>query len=327
MDTLRAAPWCQPIKRVDEGWRYPERPQPDETPAPPIMHGIRRRIDRMHYFDAHVHVWPGAEAGYQLAPGVSRADHVKPDSFTPEELLAHTRANGVNHVNLIQVSFHGLDNRYLLEAITRYPDIFTGTVMIDPLAAGAADEMAAMSRRGVRAIRIWPKLSGQPPQRWLEPAGYAKVFAAGAKLNMAMNCSIAPEGLAELDRMCLKFPQTPVIIDHLCRIGKDEPIHEPHVEALCAMARHPRVMVKVGGFYALGKKQPPYLDLAPLIERVIGAFGAARCMWESDSPYQVQPPHAYADSLALVRDHLPFLTEQDQQWLLRGTAEAFYLNA
>jgi hypothetical protein len=33
-----------------------------------------------------------------------------PASFTPEELFKHTKANGVNRINLIQMSYSGFDN-------------------------------------------------------------------------------------------------------------------------------------------------------------------------------------------------------------------------
>ena len=102
------------------------------------------------------------------------------------------------------------------------------------------------------------------------------MFAAGAKNNQAISCLINTDALPDLDRMCKKYAETPVIIDHLCRIGADGTIRDKDVDALCAMAKHPRVMVKVGAFYALGKKQPPYTDLAPLIEKVVKAFGAKR---------------------------------------------------
>ena len=76
-------------------------------------------------------------------------------------------------------------------------------------------------------------------------------------------------------------------------------------------------MVKVGAFYALGKKKPPYTDLAPLIQKVVKAFGAKRCMWESDCPFQVAGEHTYQDSVDLVRDRLDFLSDEDKDWLLR----------
>jgi predicted TIM-barrel fold metal-dependent hydrolase len=123
--------------------------------------------------------------------------------------------------------------------------------------------------------------------------------------------------------MCKKYPDTPVIIDHLCRIGVGGDIADKDVDALCEMAKHKRVMVKVGAFYALGKKEPPYDDLAPMIRKVVKAFGANRCLWESDCPFQVVK-HKYTDSLDLVRKRLDFLTDDDREWLLRKTAEEFF---
>jgi predicted TIM-barrel fold metal-dependent hydrolase len=249
---------------------------------------------------------------------------MRPRSFTPDELFKHTRRAGVDRVNLIQMSFYGFDNRYMLDMMALHPKVFVGTAVIDPLAARPERAMAELAKRRVRAFRIHPRLSQEPPARWLRPAGYARMFAAGAKHNLAMSCLIDPDALEELDRMCRKFPDTPVIIDHLCRIGAGGQVRENDAKALCAMARHKRIMVKVGAFYALGKQRPPYTDLAPLIQQVVKAFGASRCMWESDSPFQVQPPHTYLDSIELVRKRLKFLTERDRDWLLRRTAEEFF---
>ena len=47
-------------------------------------------------------------------------------------------------------------------------------------------------------------------------------------------------------------------------------------------------------------------------------------MWASDSPYQLGPPNTYADSLALIRERVDFLSESDREWLLRKTAEKVY---
>jgi predicted TIM-barrel fold metal-dependent hydrolase len=159
--------------------------------------------------------------------------------------------------------------------------------------------MGELAKKRVRAFRILPKLSKVPVERWLQPPGYAKMFAAGAKNNQAMSCLIDPDALPELDRTCRKFPDTPVIVEHLCRIGVDGTIRDKDVDALCAMASHERVMVKVGAFYALGKKRPPYTDLGPLIQKVVKAFGAKRCLWESDCPFQVVKDK-YQDSLELA---------------------------
>ncbi len=276
----------------------------------------------MNFIDAHVHVWTPDTAHYPLAAGY-KAENMQPRSFTPEELFKHMRPAGVNRVNLIQMSFYGFDNRYMLDRIQMHKGVFVGTAVIDPHAKDVARQMTDLAGRGVRALRIHPRLSKQPAARWLEPEGYARMFAQGAKNNQAMSCLIDPDALPELDRMCRRHPDTPVIIDHLCRIGADGMIREKDVKALCALAAHKRVMVKVGAFYALGKRQAPYDDLAPMIQQVVQAFGARRCMWESDCPFQVQKPHTYEASIDLVRKRLKFLTAQDRDWLLRRAAEEF----
>lgn len=271
------------------------------------------------YIDAHSHIWTPDVAHYPLAPGF-RVEDMKPPSFTAEQLLAHCRPAGVGRVNLIQMSFYGFDNAYMLDMIKLYPDRFVGTAIVDPLGPDPAGPMRALLAKGVRAFRIAPNYSKLPPARWLEPPGYAAMFAAAAASGQALSCLINPDAFPEVDRMCRTFPETTVIVDHLGRIGVNGAIDPADLEALCALAKHPNVLVKVGAFYALGRKTPPYLDLAPLIRAVVRAFGPSRCMWESDCPFQVDKDR-YLDSLSLVRDKLDFLTRDDRDWLLRKTAE------
>src|SRR4051794_3760963 len=271
------------------------------------------------YIDAHSHIWTPDTAHYPLAPGFKTED-MKPRSFTAEELLATCRPSGVGRVNLIQMSYYEFDNRYMLDMIKLYPDRFVGTAIVDPLAADPGVAMRELLPRGVRAFRIHPQYGKKDPAHWLEPPGYESMFATAARTGQALSCLIDPSGFPEVDRMCRQHPETKVIIDHLGRIGGDGTIRDADVQALCALAQHPRVYIKVGAFYAFGKKTPPYLDLAPLIRSVVQAFGANRCMWESDCPFQGVSPR-YDDSVALIRDRLDFLSKDDRDWLLFRTAE------
>jgi predicted TIM-barrel fold metal-dependent hydrolase len=271
------------------------------------------------FIDAHSHIWTPDVAHYPLSAGFTVAD-MQPRSFTAEELLATCRPAGVGRVNLIQMSYYTFDNRYMLDMIKLYPDRFVGTAIVDPLGPDPGKTMRDLLRQGVRAFRIQPHYSKLPQARWLEPEGYAAMFATAAQTGQALSCLIDPAGFPEIERMCRRFPDTAVIIDHLGRIGAGPDGAVADVDALRALARHPKIYVKVGAFYALGKKKPPYLDLVPLIEGVVQAFGARRCMWESDCPFQVVRDR-YADSLALVRDHLGSLSKDDRDWLLYRTAE------
>lgn len=282
----------------------------------------------MNYIDAHVHVWIDDTAHYPLAPGW-KAEDMKPKRFTPEELFKHTKPAGVNRINLIQMSYYGYDNRYMLDMMALHKDVFCGTAVIDPTADAPDRLMGELAKKNVHAFRIYPGLdrnikpNAGKGENWLRSAGYDKMFAAAAKNNQAISCLINPDALPDLDRMCRKYPSTPIIIDHLARIGHDGTIREGEVTALCDMAKHKRIMVKVGAFYGLGKKKPPYDDLAPLIRKVVQAFGVERCMWESDCPFQVVE-HKYTDSIELVSKRLDFLSAADKEWLLRRTAEKFF---
>ena len=139
-----------------------------------------------------------------------------------------------------------------------------------------------------------------------------------------MCCLMSPPELPALDRMCRDFPDTTVVIDHLCRIGVSGTIDPKDVTALCRIARHKNVFVKVSAFYALGKKKPPYHDLAPMIKRVYEAFGPQRLMWATDCPFQVDPGHTYKESIDLIKTGLDYLSKDDKEWLLRKTAEKVF---
>ncbi len=292
------------------------RPQPDS-----------QREDRLEgdCVDAHVHVWTDDLERYPLAPGWKR-EQMNPRRFTPEDLFAVCEPVGVRRINLIQMSYYHCDNRYMLEVMRQYPGRFAGTAIIDPKSADPPGQMRQLAADGVRAFRIYPALAGGTAADWLRPAGYEAMFRAGADLNLAMSCLINPCDLPEVDRMCGRFPRTPVIIDHLCRVGINGRIEQAELDALCRMSKHPGVMVKVGAFYALGAARPPYDDLKPMIRQVVEAFGAERCMWESDSPFGIVRG-SYQAALTLIRDRCPFLSRADKVRILRKTADDFFFTA
>lgn len=273
-----------------------------------------------NYIDAHVHIWTPDTTRYPRAPHYSGPAY-EPASFEPEELLSHARPCGVGRIVLVQMSFYGADNSYMLDAISKYKPVFSGVAVVDHNAPGVEAEMLRLARLGVRGFRILP---GGDGAAWLKNPGMSAMWRCGAEKQLVMSALVNPEFLPSLDEMCRQFPDTPVVIDHLARIGADGPLRTHDVKALCALARHKNVYVKVSAFYALGKKQFPYTDLTDLIRAVYESFGAQRLMWASDSPFQVQPPHTYQGSIDLIRNHLHFLTGEDRKWLLSKTAQRLF---
>jgi predicted TIM-barrel fold metal-dependent hydrolase len=273
--------------------------------------------------DAHVHVWTPDVAKYPLASGFE-VSQMKPPSFTPEELFAHTKPNGVGRIVLIQMSYYRHDNRYMLDTMERFPGVFSGVAIVDESAADPGKTMRELAAKGVRGFRIHPGKT--TVDAWIGSPGMAKLWETAADEGLAMCPLIGPEVLPAIDGMCQRFPKTRVVIDHFARIGADGQIREEQLDSLCRLAGHKHVHVKTSAFYALGKKQPPYTDLAPMIRRVRDAFGAGRLMWASDCPYQVGPGHNYADAIRLVREGLDFLNAEERAAILHDTAERVFFS-
>ncbi|HEV3343932.1 MAG TPA: amidohydrolase family protein [Pirellulales bacterium] len=168
--------------------------------------------------DAHVHVWTPDTERYPLAAGFRR-DEMKPPSFTPEQLFEHARPCGVGRVVLIQMSFYGFDNSYMLDTIRRFPGVYAGAAVIDDSSRDLADRMRDLAKQGVRGFRIYPR--NVPVARWLDGEGMRAMWKCGAEEGLAMCHLVNPDALAAIDANCQKFPDTPAVIDHFARIGVD----------------------------------------------------------------------------------------------------------
>jgi predicted TIM-barrel fold metal-dependent hydrolase len=278
--------------------------------------------DTSNRIDAHVHVWTNDFGKYPLAEGFAVAA-MKPRTFLPEDILRQARANGVNRVVLIQMSYYRFDNSYMLDTIRQQPKVFRGVAIVDWNSNQPDRKMRELKTQGVRGFRIYP--GAARAENWLDGDGFASMFECAAKERLTICPLIPPGALPALSRQCLKYPETPVAIDHIARIGAAGPIREEDVTALCELARYPKVKVKVSAFYALGAKKPPHLDLASMIRRLYDAFGPKRLIWASDCPFQLDN-ETYKDSISLIADRLDFLSTDDKDWMLRRSAEESFFS-
>lgn len=282
------------------------------------------------FIDAHSHIWTRDVESYPLANGNTLSD-LTPPSFTAEELIAAANAVGVTRVVLIQHRpYHGTDNSYITDSIAKFPGVFSAVACIDEQrhgasAGGIAAEMDRLKKLGVRGFRIRPGEGGADD--WNDSESIRSMWKHAADADVAICPLINPEDLPMVARMCERYPQTRVVIDHFARIGIDGDIRMKDLNTLCSLARHAHTHVKVSAFYALGKKQPPHDELKPMIRRLLSEYGADRLMWASDAPYQLVAPNTYADSIALIRERCDFLTPKERLALLRTTAERVFFTS
>ena len=273
------------------------------------------------WIDAHVHVWTPDTKMYPLSSSFKVSD-MAPASFTPEELFAHCKPQGVGRVVLIQMSFYEFDNQYMLDCMAKFPGVFAGVAIVDEGKSDLVATMKSLGAKGVRGFRLYA--DKQKASAWITSNEIKKMWNHAADSGQSMCLLTNPDALPSVHTMCEKHPKTRVVIDHFARIGVSGTIEAVDLDNLCRLSKFENVFVKTSAFYALGKKQAPYTDLGDMIQRLVREFGANRLMWASDCPYQVVGGHNYADSVGLIRDRLAFLSKEDKQWMLRGTAEKVF---
>jgi predicted TIM-barrel fold metal-dependent hydrolase len=183
------------------------------------------------------------------------------------------------------------------------------------LGAKAAGVLEAQIRAGngrFRGIRhscssdpdpdVLGPLSGRPAGLYLDKT-FREGFAKLAPLGLSFDAWLVEPQLPELIDLARAFPDTDIILDHVgtplgvgAYAGRREERFGVWRDNIRALAKSPKVSVKLGGLampfcgFDSFMSQPPATSAqlakawAPYIETCIEAFGAERCMFESNFP-------------------------------------------
>lgn len=269
--------------------------------------------------DAHVHLWSADTVRYPRDARAS-ARVLHPDQFGLESWLRCSRHTDVGRAVFVQTGCYANDNRLLLEALAARPDILAGvaSIEVDGDLPARLDELAA---QGVRGIRLTAYRSCHA---WPAREDMATLWRAAAERGLAMCLLTEPRWLRDVDRLCERFPETTVVLDHFARVGWNGALPEPEIRELTALARHPNVYVKASGFHYVGRRQAPYMEALELLYPVVRAFGPERVMWGSDSPHQLARKQSYDASVQFLTWHAEELTDREREWILGRTAEKVF---
>ena len=143
------------------------------------------------------------------------------------------------------------------------------------------------------------------------------IWGRTAELKVPM-CILCPIGrIPDVERVIERFAdRLDVCIDHMA----DCPIDQPEeLKKLLALARYPRVYVKISHLWSLSREAYPYRDTHDQVRRLYDAFGPQRLMWGTDWPV-VEQYCRYEQALALYRDEIKFFNDDDRKWILGQTA-------
>lgn len=265
----------------------------------------------MRIIDPHVHIWK-KDTAYPYAPETTNP----PDGdATPEMLLELMQANGVEKTVLVQVIHYRWDNTYTAHALKAYPDKFMGVCRVNPEDPAAPDHLSYWTEEhGFHGVRLSPSTNSSGD--WFIGPLMDPIFGRAEDLGVPMLILTKPGRLPDLAVLLDRHPDLDVCIDHMADCAPD---NTADVKRLLDMARYPRVYVKISHTWGLSCEGYPWSDTHNLVKKVHNAFGAKRLMWGTDWPVCLSKA-TYAQTLAVVRDEMDFLSPGDFEWILGKTA-------
>jgi predicted TIM-barrel fold metal-dependent hydrolase len=271
----------------------------------------------MPIVDTHMHAWSLEWERYPFSPPEPA---MKPpvESNTAEEILAVMERHGVAFTVLVQVRYYGWDNRYVADCLRRYPGRFAAQGLIDPRDPAAPERLSEwVKEHGFAGMRLSPSYDREA--EWLDSAASDPLWRRAAALGAIFNFLIREEQLPQLERMAERHPEVPVVVDHM---GYPDITRDSPAENLLRLARLPNVTVKVTEFYNHSRsREYPYADVLPVVRRVYDAFGPRRLMWGTGFVRgETVGRIPYGKELELIREHVPFFTPEDREWVLGRTA-------
>ncbi|WBO58912.1 MULTISPECIES: amidohydrolase [unclassified Acidocella] len=223
----------------------------------------------VHGVDAHAHVF---HRGLKLAEGRRYAPMA---DATLADYLAFLDRMGMAQGVLVQPSFLGVDNSYLLDCLVQSQGRLRGVAVIPEVTPASA--LSALFAAGVRAVRF--NLIGRALPDFRSAGWRAQLQRlAGAGLHAEIQCR-GEDALALLTALLETLPH--VVLDHYGLPPGGEPDHAV-VRQILKLAQTGRVYVKISAPYRF---LPPGAAVRTLLRAYWKAFGAARLLWGSDWPH------------------------------------------
>jgi predicted TIM-barrel fold metal-dependent hydrolase len=232
---------------------------------------------------------------------------------TIAEYLALLDDTGLRGGVLVQPSFLGSDNAYLLAALAAAPRRLRGIAVVP---VGVSDSaLSSLERRGVVGIRL--NLIGRPDPDFDDAdwrAHLARIAARDWQIEVQCEAGRLPALLPPLLRSGAKL-----VIDHFGRPDARTGVDDPGFRSLLEFGPSRNVWVKLSGAYRLGA-QGIALAAAPLLR---DAFGLDRLLWGSDWPHtQFETVATPASALAELERWIPGAA--DRLVVLRDTPNQLF---
>ncbi len=270
--------------------------------------------------DAHHHVWSYSAAEYPwIGKGMERLarDHL------PKDLAPLAAAEGIDGTVAVQARQSLEESRWLLELADANPLIRGVVGWVDLRSTHVEDQLRELAKRpkfvGVRHV-----VQDEPDPLFLLGESFLHGIGKLATFDLTYDLLLYPQQLPAAVELVGRFPEQPLVLDHLAKPRIKAGELDPWRQDLKALAAHGNVFCKLSGLVTEADWQGwKRADFTPYLEVALEAFGSKRLMVGSDWPVCTLAAE-YADVIGIVRDFLAPLAAAEREAIEGGNAARFY---
>ena len=344
MSAASAAPPSPTYLPVRQEW-LDRRTEPILEPELPIV-------------DPHHHLWdrPGwrylldelladTSSGHNVGATVYVQARAMYRATGPEEMRPVGETEFINGVAAMSASGIYGKTRHCA-GIVGHADLTLGS-RVEPVLA--AHIRAGGDRfRGIRHITAWDADASvrnpaySPPRGLLGDKTFREGFAVLGRLGLSFDAWLYHPQIGELADLARAFPATKIVLNHVggpigigAYAGKRNEVFSVWAASIKTLATCPNVCVKLGGlgmrmggFGFHEQPEPPSSEALaaawrPYVETCIAAFGASRCMFESNFPVD-KGSYGYPVFWNACKLLAKGASKTEKADLFAGTAARFY---
>ena len=272
--------------------------------------------DNRPVINAAEHAWVINDPRFPIDAEIASCPNNLPrQDYAAEHLISEMKIYGIDKTVISHVCYYGRNNDYTSYAIQTWPDRFAGIGLLvghrlfDPGDEGNPDRLAyAVQEQGLSGLRLSPIYDKE--NRWFDDAVMHSFWDRAQDLGAVFNIFLGPDQVDQVANMAVRFPGVKIVIDHIAMIDITAP-DEAGFGPLLALNPLPNVYVRTS-LHNPSRQDTPYRDVWPFLERLYDAFGPQRMLFANFFEYLI------------MKEMIPFFTEEDKVWILGRTAEGIY---
>lgn len=201
-----------------------------------------------------------------------------------ENQVEQMKEFGVDRAVLINPRYYGWDNSYVANCIKRFPELFVGHGLLNPLDPRIANNLRYwVKEHGFSGMRFSPIY--HPKSTWLNSKEHYPLWREAEKLGVVFNFYIAPHQMPMLEDMAGRFPGVKIIVDHAGKPDLTSDDVWTEWKKMFRLKKFSHVWISQNGPYEMSQiKEYPYEDTWPFYKAVYEEFGAEQMVWGTGYP-------------------------------------------